>query len=604
MRLVGIMAMVGLGVLMAQACSAAGDLPAEVEPTGGAGGQTSSSIQGGAGGTTSVTFTAGGSGGGCHNACSEDNKQILDCYGEVLQDCAAPSVCDPSDWSCRPPCDVAVNNKHAIGCEYYATFMNSVSSKSCFAAFIANTWDTPAHLSVAYQGNLLPVASFARIPSGSGNSLTYAPYDPAKGIAPGEVVILFLSGDGPGDPDAVGKIRCPIDSAIKGGVHLNSGTGVGDSFLITSDVPVVGYQINPYGGAEGAADGATLLLPTSVWDTNYVLANAYRGGMPSLNIVAGQDGTTLTMVPVADIKGFGGMVPAGKANQQYNFKLDRGQHLQITQADELTGSVLSADKPVGVMAGHWCNYAPEGQSFVCCCDHSEQAIPPVKALGHEYVAVMHRQRASEPALWRIIGAVNDTKLTWSSDVGGPSTLQLGQAEELLTDKPFVVSSQDEDHPFILLGYMVGGHYPSVSGQGDPETVISVPPKQYLKRYVFFTDPTHPETNLVLVRSQAKGMFHDVTLDCAGVISGWQPIGDYQYARVDVSTLDPNKPDEWKAGNCSNGAHEIHSDAPFGLWIWGWGTFDSVPSTGNSSYGYPGGMNVQPINDVVIVPKPK
>ena len=58
------------------------------------------------------------------------------------------------------------------------------------------------------------------------------------------------------------------------------------------------------------------------------------------------------------------------------------------------------------------------------------------------------------------------------------------------------------------------------------------------------------------------------------------------------------------GNCSTGRHEITSKSPFGLWVWGWGTPETTQATTNVSYGYPGGMNVQPINQVVILPTTK
>ena len=44
-----------------------------------------------------------------------------------------------------------------------------------------------------------------------------------------------------------------------------------------------------------------------------------------------------------------------------------------------------------------------------------QQIPPVKALGHEYVAVRYRNRLStldEAPPWRIVGAVDGTTLTY------------------------------------------------------------------------------------------------------------------------------------------------------------------------------------------------
>jgi len=87
----------------------------------------------------------------------------------------------------------------------------------------------------------------------------------------------------------------------------------------------------------------------------------------------------------------------------------------------------------------------------------------------------------------------------------------------------------------------------------------------------------------------------VTLDCSGIIAGWQPIGsDYQYTHVDLTTGNFAA-----VGNCSTGRHEIRSTAPFGLWVWGWGTPLTSPATSFVSYGYPGGMNVARINDIII-----
>jgi hypothetical protein len=168
-----------------------------------------------------------------------------------------------------------------------------------------------------------------------------------------------------------------------------------------------------------------------------------------------------------------------------------------------------------------------------------------------------------------------------------------------------VKSQDDKHPFMLFSYMVGSQFePGLAGYGDSDSVISVPTGQYMQSYVFFTDPTYPETNLVLVRKKKNGQFADVDLDCAGKVTGWQPVGDYEWTRTDLMTGNFQP-----VGNCATGRHEIHSDAPFGLWVWGWGTpITGMPGSPTYSawvsYGYPAGMNVQPINQVVIPPEPK
>jgi len=548
--------------------------------------------------TTSTTFdpSAGTDTSGLCVQCSPDLHGVESCDGELVVACQGTDGCDDETVTCINACQAAENSKQSVGCEYYATFMQHHDGPKtrCFAAFVANTWNTPAKLSVTRLGQQLDIATFARLPTGMGPQLTYAPYDAVAGLAPGEVAILFLAG--PKGMQGPGSAPCPVDSAVPEGAAV-SGTGIGDSFRITSDVPVVAYQINPYGGGSAAVTGASLLLPTSAWDTNYVVINSLPAsiGQPSANIIAHHDDTTVTIEPVVALAG-GGPIPGGPAGVPVEFKLDAGQHAQLTQLAELTGSVIQADKPVGLMGGHTGMQVPVGTTF---SDHAEQMIPPVRALGSEYVGVMYRPRVTEPAIWRVVGAVDGTDLTWSDDVGGPATLNRGDKFEFVTSTPFVVNSQDEEHPFFLFTYMSGSNWmPDLSGHGDSDYVISVPPDQYLSRYVFFTDPTYPETNLVLVRSKTEDdVFEDVTLDCAGVVGGWQGVGDYEWTRVDLSTGDFQQ-----VGGCSTGRREISSAGRFGLWIWGWGTPKTNPVTWNVSYGYPAGMNVQPINDVILIPQ--
>ena len=129
--------------------------------------------------------------------------------------------------------------------------------------------------------------------------------------------------------------------------------------------------------------------------------------------------------------------------------------------------------------------------------------------------------------------------------------------------------------------------------GDPEMVNIVPPAQWLNSYLFLTDPTYGNTNLVFVRQKASdSTFHDVTLDCKGTLTGWQAIGSggqFQYTRVDLRISGTAQ------GSCDNGVHTSKSDVPFGLTVWG---FDTTVS-----YGYPAGMSVTPINTVVVGPPP-
>jgi hypothetical protein len=551
------------------------------------------------GGVTDATTGPGALGGtdadtSCASQCSIDYRDVIDCHGNIAVKCGDGEACDPSTLKCNNACDVASSNKQSIGCDYYSVLLKQQSEGRCFAAIVSNTWKAPAKLVVDYDGVSLNPSLFAWHPKGSGPSLTYSPYDANVGIPAGDVAILFLSGT-TGSANA----QCPKNSAVMSGVS-RAGTNKGEGFHIRTDVPVVAYQINPYGGGAAAVTGSSLLLPTSAWDTNYIAVNAAgstSAGKATLNIIAHQDNTTVEMLPVKAILAGTGL-PAGAQGAKYTFALNAGEHAQFVQANELTGSVVKSTKPVGLFAGHECMNVPSTVSY---CDHGEQMIPPVQAMGSEYVGVMYRPRKTEPAIWRLIGAMPGTQLTWSSNVGGPATLNAGQVVEFETAEPFVVKAQDSSHPFLLLTYMSGSDWkPGMSGHGDPEVVLSVPPQQYLSRYVFFADPTYPEGNLVVVRKKnGAGQFAEVSLDCAGKLAGWQAIGDYEWTRTDLITGAFQN-----VGTCSSGRHEMTSTAPFGLWVWGWGTPLTSTFTSNVSYGYPAGMNVQPINQLVIEPVPR
>jgi IgGFc binding protein len=296
-----------------------------------------------------------------------------------------------------------------------------------------------------------------------------------------------------------------------------------------------------------------------------------------------------------------GVVAGGPANVTLSYSLSRGQVLQLTQVDDLSGSPIQTNHPVGVWGGHYCMQIPgPGQP---ACDAAHEQIPPIQALGSLYAGVQYRSRVvsdagvvtEETVPYRIMGMVDGTTITFDPPtVPGPGTLSAGQVLEFWSDMPFVVRSQDDQHPFYLAEHMTGGTMASDGVTGDPETVNAIPPAQYLPRYTFFTDPTYSETNLVLVRDVAyDGTYKDVTLDClAGPVTGWKPIGGspLQFARVDLQHLHA------PVGGCDNGVRTIESDSPFGITVWG---FDRYVS-----YAYPAGASVKSINTVVVPPNPQ
>jgi hypothetical protein len=376
------------------------------------------------------------------------------------------------------------------------------------------------------------------------------------------------------------------------------------AFHISTDRPVVAYDIYPYGGGVSAIASATLLIPTSAWGLNYIAQSGYpkngigHNGQPFIQVIGQEDNTTVTISPTVAIAGGGGL-PGTGAGSPIDYTVNRGEILQLSQDDELTGSVISSSRPVALVGGHNC-FNVDVNEFAC--DSAHQQIPSVKAMGYEYVAVRYRNRVAgseETVPWRIVGAVDGTSLSYEPEqpAGAPDSIGQGEIVKFMAPGPFTVRSQDEKHPFYMSAHMTGaGNHNDL---GDPEWVNIVPPQQYLSKYRFFTDPSYPETNLVLVRANNGTGFQDVTLDCLGVVGDWEAAdsaGRYQFARVDLVR------GNFEGQNgCDNGFHVIESSAPFGLTVWGWGN----PQTNSTyvSYAYAGGMSVKPINTVVINPIP-
>ena len=528
--------------------------------------------------------------------CSADLHEVLTCGDnpQVVQTCTGNQGCGPN--GCIDACAAAAANKSSIGCDYYAipsdawstTYDSGGAAGNCFAAFVNNNWSSDMNVSLVWKGQTINGNDYAYLPKGSGASITYQKI-PSTGIPPNSMAIVFLNDYKPG----LGTLKCncpaSVQAAVSGEDMVIHSTTVGHAMEIKTSVPAVVYDIYPYGGATSYISSATLLLPITAWDTNYIMTT--MGEQPSafppgVDLVAQQDGTQITLLPTQNITAGGGVAAATKG-VPVTYSINKGQTIHIMQpvdgsGNDLTGSVVQSNVPVGVWGEHFCMDQPD------------------------------------PPPWRMVGLVDGTTLTYDPPVSGaPATINQSQLVEFTGPAAFHVKAQDDKHPFYLAARRPGGDcdaahqqippikalgsdYVAIAneatdyGVGGPETVNVIPPAQFLTSYIFFTDPTYGYTEIALTRPKAAdNAFHDVTLDCLGTVTGWQPVGTsglYQYAHVDLRHA------EAPVGKCDNGLHTIKSDAPFGITVWG---YDSA-----SSYAYPAGASVKPINTVVVPPTPK
>jgi hypothetical protein len=558
----------------------------------------------------------GGSGSGSNlqgTSCSSDLHNVLDGDGNVVGTCPDDQGC--AAGVCVAACDAAAASQGSVGCDFTVatpSFLQNISPP-CFAVFLANNWPENATVTITRNGQTFDATTFGRVPDGTPTAASW-PAVPASGIASSSVGVMFLSSD-PAAQNIGVPMSCPVTPAVSmtGGTAIWSGsaaaTGLGTAFHIKTSYPVSAYDIMPYGGGNSFLPSAELLLPTSAWGTNYVTAGPAPTTGPGWGqVLANTDGTTVTITPkVALPSGTG--VTGAPANSATTYNLSAGQYVQWQNSGDMAGSVITSNNPVSFTGGTAYLCESTSTSSGGGCDSGHQLIPPVSALGSEYVAPPYATRRmdlqEESIKYRLVGTTDGTTLTYTPSVtGAPATIALGQVVEFQATGPFTITSQDAMHPFYVGQYMSGcmvtsGSRPgyvidpisNTACLGDEEFVNILPPAQWLSSYVFFTDPTYTTTNLVVVRkADASGNFADVTVDCLGIIGNWKPVAGgatYQITNVDLQRLNP-------IGSCTNGRHTATSAGAFNIMVWGLANF--------ASYAYPAGGNVGKINPVVVIGK--
>jgi hypothetical protein len=580
-------------------------------------------------------MTDGGNDGPSALQCSGDLQSVVNSAGVVVETCPPDQGC--AGGKCVAACEAAAVAKGTIGCDFVVptpSFIPAIAPP-CFAIFIANNWGKAVTMTVSLNGTSYDPTMFGLIPI-AGEPPTSWSAIPATGVPEGDVGILFMDQD-PSSTN-INPLTCPIMPAISqaGGTALYTGTasasGQGNAWHIVTDVPVTAYDILPYGGATSYLTAAELLLPTTAWGTNYYGIVPYRGDAETFEpefaapqygqIVASQDGTVVKVVPNVTLPGGstgGTTVASAPMGALTTYTLNAGQYVQWQDSEEMSGTVISSNYPVGFFGGLGYDCYTSVSSSNGGCDSAHQQIPPISALGNDYVAPPYTTRLStlapESIVYRIVGAVDGTTLTYdppglTASAGTmyasapPTTLSAGEVVEFETILAFRITSQDKNHPFYVGQVMAGcpaddsaaGCSAVDEGDcclGDEEFVNILPPAQFLQKYIFFTDVTYATTNLVFTRTKTSTGFQDVTLDCAGTLTGWVPVGTqglYETTNIDLVRGGVGN------GTCNNGPHTASSKGPFGLMVWGLDYY--------VSYAYPAGGNVAPINTVVVPPVPK
>lgn len=343
--------------------------------------------------------------------------------------------------------------------------------------------------------------------------------------------------------------------------------------------PVLVHQFNPWEAVW--SNDASLLLPENILGKHYVVVSwptDPRGliqivpgipPMPNVNgtftVVATQDDTEVT-IQVKGRVAAGDRVDAMPPGGVQTITINAGEVLNIEaepltifeQAD-LTGSTVSATKPVAVFAGHE-SAGIEG----CCLDHLEEQMLPRTILSTDYFAVKSKSRGGDFDIWRIVAAEDNVTVTTTPAQQGANGVTLsrrGDWLEVQTSASFEVHGTGK---LMVAQYLIGQEATS-SATGDPTLILSVPKQRFRDFYAFAVPQGYSENYVTVIKplgvavATAAGAIPQSEFTTFGT-------GTYEYAHVALS----------------QGVYRFAGDAPFGLVAYGF--------NGAVSYGYPGGMS--------------
>jgi hypothetical protein len=382
-------------------------------------------------------------------------ETVEDC-GTIGKNCFA--------GSCVSPCIKDPKFLSNSGCDYWAVDLDNhyEANQSPYAICVSNLGDEPTEVSVSRK--TAAGANSEKIES--------------RMVHPGSLEIFHLQ-----------------ESQV-------TGTGIKyKAYRVQSEDPIVAYQFNPLDNVDVFSNDASLLLPASTLGTEYIVMSRaeflaggpavgafqtcaevcgqYPGGVcygdfgefcavpyrGTVSVLATAAGTQVTIVPTAfTLAATDGSVGAMTPGQSYTYAVEPFQVLNIVtnqEAGDLTGSVITSNKPVAVFGGHESSVS----SDQCCTDHLEQQLFPTKSWGKHYLATKSYPRGSEKDYWRILATEDQTTVTFNPpSIEGMHIISRGQWFEISTTQDFEIIA---DKPITVAQVLASSHEVSTVPLGTP-----------------------------------------------------------------------------------------------------------------------------------------
>ncbi len=354
-------------------------------------------------------------------------------------------------------------------------------------------------------------------------------------------------------PGTVTSVVLPSGTPASGADNIEN-KGV----RVIADAEVTVYGLNQRANTTDAFLGLPVdILGTQYINLTYRNVNVVNG--TQMGIVATQNETQVTITPTA-LAGLGRV-----AGVPYSIILNQGQTYQLRSSGaspaDLSGTLVSATKPIAVFGSHQCANIPAG---ALACDHLVEQLPSTDTWGKSFVTLPLATRLNGDT-WRILAGTNNTQVF----IGGAlvATLQRGQLHERIITTATTITATE---PVLVAQYSNSTTFDGITS--DPFMMLIPPFEQFLAGYTVTTPASGFGINYinVVVPTSSIG---SIRLDGAAVPAASFtaiPGSSFSGAKLLVSL----------------GSHTVAGSDPFGIFVYGFANADS--------YGYPGGQSLSPV----------
>lgn len=537
----------------------------------------------------------------------------------------AAAACDTAaglacrNGRCANLCNEASRTRSNVGCEYWAVDLDNAR--------------IDAALNAAAQ-------QFAVVVSNTESGITALVTVEVDDAAPGESPRLRTVARARVLPNSLEVFRLgprEVDGSPEGEFDTGTGTALTrHAFRVRSTVPIVAYQFNPLENANVFSNDASLLLPTPALLANglsYVVAGwpqtIARSDDPSTNfdrdlrafitIVGTADGTTVRVVPTADVIAGGPLTTRVSAGSPIEVTLDAFDVLNLESGAfnaDFTGSTVEASSAVAVFSGSEASDAPFFATLgerSCCADHLEEQAAPLRTLGRRFLSARspNRTRALqaagssvgsfvEPEFVRVVASATGPTTVRTTLVGEDASFTLskrGESRTLRVTRDFAL---DASEPVVVANVQGSQEAAGVARGlpgGDPSLLFVAPREQWRADYVFLT-PDKYSFDFIIVSAEAAAQVYldgvklgpescEVT-PFTGLPFGSEPPSALATYRCQLSfpVIDPSKPapQNLSPGRQNDGVHRLQSTRPVSLAVYGFDAF--------VSYAYLGGTQLK------------